>query len=102
MVAHCVGSLINYAALLSGRTAGKIRNLVSLQLAVTPMTGQFNQLKAGIYIPGTLETLGVSGMDAAPESTAQVTDHLFNSFMKDVSENFFAYKERCQSTVCHR
>ena len=102
MVAHCVGSLINYAALLSGRTTGKIRSLVSIHLAANPITSPFNKIKAGIYIPGTLDMLGVSGMDAIPGSTVQVMDNLFNIFVKDVSEEFFPYKERCQSTVCHR
>ncbi|XP_078359087.1 uncharacterized protein LOC144643643 isoform X2 [Oculina patagonica] len=102
VVAHCVGSLINYAALLSGRTTGKIRNMISISLAANPITGQFNDVKIGIYIPGTLEMLGVSGMDAAPENTAQVMENLFNAFVKHVSDSGIQYKERCQSSVCHR
>ena len=101
MVAHCIGSLINYAALLSGLTAGKIRNFICSQLAAHPIANQFNELKSGIYIPGTLEMLGVDGIDTSPESTAEVTEKLFNSFVKDVS-HYFPYKERCQSYVCHR
>ncbi|KAL9984021.1 hypothetical protein ACROYT_G006275 [Oculina patagonica] len=102
MIGHCVGSLINYGALLSGRTTGKIRSFVSSQLAATPIFGQFNDVKLGIYIPGTVEMLGGSGMDASPENTAQVMDKLFNAFVKHVSESGIQYKERCQSTVCHR
>ena len=102
MVANCAGSLINHAALLSGRTTGKIRNLISMQVAANPIVSQFNELKAGILIPGTLERLGVSGMDASPDSTVHVTDKLFNALIKNVSENAIKYKERCQNTVCHR
>ena len=101
MVAHCVGSLVNYAALLSGRSAGKIRNLISMQLAANPIANQFNELRSGIYLPEALEMLGVDGFDASPESTADVTEKLFNSFVKDVS-HYFPYRERCQSYVCHR
>ena len=101
MVAHCVGSLINHAALLSGRTTGKIRNLISMQLAANPISGTYAVVRAGIYIPGVLETLGFTGMDPT-ESPEKLTDHLFNAFVKDVSNVFFSYKERCQYHVCHR
>ena len=101
MVVHCVGSMINYAALLSGRTTGKIRNIISTQLAVNPITGQYNELKTGIYIPGTLQMIGVPGLDPS-ESPEKLTDRLFNAFVKDVSNVFNSYKERCQYHVCHR
>ena len=101
MVAHCLGSTINYAALLSGRTTGKIRNLISMQVAANPMTGQYNELKAGIYLPETLQMLGVTGLDAS-ENPVKLTDRLFNAFAKDVSTAFFSYKERCQYHVCYR
>ena len=75
--------------------------MVSTQLAATPMCPQYNDLKIGIYIPGTLEALGVPGLDPS-ENLGKLTDRLFNSFVKEVSHVFFAYKERCQSDVCHR
>ena len=101
IVAHCVGSIINHAALLSGRTTGKIRNLISTQVAVNSMTGQYNELKTGIYLPEALQMLGVSGLDA-DESPEKLMDRLFSALAKDLGNVFISYKERCQYHVCHR
>ena len=75
--------------------------MISMQLAAHPVTSQFNDFKVGIYIPGTLEALGIPGMDPT-QSTGQVTDRLFNAFVKNLSDVSFPYNERCQSSVCHR
>ncbi|KAL9984027.1 hypothetical protein ACROYT_G006282 [Oculina patagonica] len=102
VVAHCIGSIINYGALLTGRTTGKIRNMISFNVAAHTMASQLNEFKLGIYIPGMLEMLGVSGIDESAKNTAQVMDNLFNTFAKHVGESVIPYKERCQSPTCHR
>lgn len=98
-MAHCVGSLINYGALLSGITTGKIRNVVSSQLAANPMFNQFNKLKAGM-IPAILEELEVSGLSV--HNTEQTADQVIGVLSKDVSKLFLKYKERCRSPTCHK
>lgn len=98
---HCFGSVITFGALLSGRLTGKIRSMVCTQLSATPQVDNFNNLKLGLYIPGTLEALGVPGLSPS-KSLGKLTDHLLNTFAKDISQVFIPYEERCHNHVCHR
>lgn len=61
-MAHCAGSLVLFASLLSGALEGKVRNVVASQVAANPMPCSFNKLKAGLHIPGVLESLGFEGL----------------------------------------
>ncbi|XP_078381781.1 uncharacterized protein LOC144664495 isoform X2 [Oculina patagonica] len=100
--AHCGGSLVFFASLLSGALEGKIRNLVCSQVAANPVPAQFNKLKAGLFLPGTAEALGVDGLTVDTDDFASLSESLFNSFAKGVTRIFLPYDELCRNPVCHR
>lgn len=90
------------ASLLSGALEGKVRSLVCSQLAANPVPALLNKLKAGLYIPGTAEALGVDGRTADTDDFASFSDKLFNKFAKGVTSIFLPYDELCRNPVCHR
>lgn len=102
IVAHCAGSLVLFASLLSGVLEGKVRNVVASQVAANPMPCSFNKLKAGLHIPGVLESLGIKGLTVDTDDQASWTERLFNEFVKDVDYVFLPYDEMCHNPVCHR
>lgn len=102
MFAHCAGSLVCFASLLSGALEGKVRSLVCSQVAANPVPTQFNKLKAGLYRPGLTEALGIDGLTVDTDDFASFSDKLFNKFAKGVTTIFLPYDELCRNPVCHR
>lgn len=102
MVAHCAGSSVFFASLLSGALEGKVRNLVCSQVAANPIPSQVNKLKAGLYIPGTAEALGVDGLTVDTDDYVSLTDRLFNNIAKGLTRVILPYDQLCQNPVCHR
>ena len=102
VVAHCFGSMIVFASLLSGKLDGKVRNLVCSQVAANPIPSQINKLKAGLYLPGTLEALGMDGLTADTDDYASLSDKLFNNAAKAFHRIILPYDELCHNPVCHR
>jgi len=102
IVAHCAGSLVLFASLLSGALEGKVRNVVASQVAANPMPSSFNKLKAGLHIPGVLGSLGIEGLTVDTDDEASWIERLFNTFVKGVNNVFLPYDEMCHNPVCHR
>ncbi|XP_022797350.1 uncharacterized protein LOC111335634 [Stylophora pistillata] len=102
VVAHCGGSLVCFASLLTGALEGKIRSLISSQVAANPIPTQANKLKAGIYIPGTIEALGVDGITVDTDDFVSLSERLFNKFTEGVNKALLPYDELCDNPVCHR
>ena len=101
-MAHCIGSWVVFASLLSGVLEGKVRNVVASQLAANPIPSSFNKLKVGLYFPGVADSLGIKGLTADTDDQAAWTERLFNQFVKGVDHVFLPYKEMCRNPVCHR
>ena len=101
-MAHCAGSLVCFASLLSGALEGKVRSVVASQVAANPIPCPFNKLKAGLHIPGVVEALGIKGMTVDTDDHASWTEWLFNKFVKGVDYVFLPYDELCHNPVCHR
>ena len=102
VIAHGVGSLVCFASLLSGALDSKIRNLVCSQVAANPIPTQVNKLKAGLYIPGTVEALGVDGITVDTDDFVSLSERLFNNFTEGVNKVLLPYDELCNNPVCHR
>lgn len=102
IVAHCAGSLVLFASLLSGALEGKVRNVVASQVAANPIPCAFNKLKAGLHIPGVLESLGIKGITVDTDDDATWSERLFNQFVKAVDHVVLPYEEMCRNPVCHR
>ena len=101
-MAHCAGSLVLFASLLSGALDGKVRNVVASQVAANPIPCPFNKLKAGLHIPGVLESLGIEGITVDTDDDASWSERLFNQFVKAVDHVVLHYEEMCRNPVCHR
>ena len=91
-----------FASLLTGALEGKIRSLISSQVAANPIPTQANKLKAGIYIPGTIEALGVDGITVDTDDFVSLSERLFNKFTEGVNKALLPYDELCDNPVCHR
>ena len=102
IVAHCAGSLVLFASLLSGALEGKVRSVVASQVASNPIPRSFNKLKAGLHIPGVMKALGIEGITVDTDDRASWTEWLFNKFVKAVDYVFLPYDELCHNPVCHR
>ncbi|CAH3174456.1 unnamed protein product [Porites lobata] len=102
VVAHCAGSLVCFASLLSGALEGKVRSLVASQVAANPIPCSFNKLKAGLHIPGVMEAVGVKGLTVDTDDHTSWAGWLFDKFVKGVDYLFLPYEELCRNPVCHR
>ena len=102
MVAHCAGSLVCFASLLSGALEGKVRSLVASQVAANPIPCSFNKLKAGLHIPGVMEAVGIKGLTVDTDDHTSWAGWLFDKFVKGVDHLFLPYEELCRNPVCHR
>ena len=102
VVAHCAGSLVCFASLLSGALEGKVRSLVASQVAANPIPCPFNELKAGLHIPGVMKAVGLKGLTADTDNQTSWAGWLFDKFVKSVDKLFLPYEELCRNPVCHR
>ena len=102
VVAHCAGSLVCFASLLSGALEGKVRSLVASQVAANPIPCPFNELKAGLHIPGVMKAVGIKGLTVDTDDHTSWAGWLFDKFVKGVDHLFLPYEELCRNPVCHR
>lgn len=100
--AHCAGSLVCFASLLSGALQGKVRSLVASQVAANPIPCPFNKMKAGLHIPEVMEALGFKGLTVYTDDQTTWGGWLFNNFVKGIGYTFLPYNELCRNPVCHR
>lgn len=125
IVGHCVGALTAQMALLKGTiTKAQVRNMISSQLTVHPVTNWFNLLKADVHLAQAIykglpkalaEAIGkfmgskdiekaLSGMPvinmvAPVPSDDNTFDTIFDMMMYSVP---FPNGEPCNSPTCHR
>lgn len=102
-MAHCAGSLVLFASLLSGALDGKVRNVVASQVAANPIPAPFNARKSSLRLPGIAQAFGVNGLTVDTDAHASFFGRIFNGLSKAVV-NYLVLpsSERCQSPVCHR
>ena len=96
-VVHCVGSITLFLALLRGMTG--VRSVVSSQVALDTITAAPGQWKAGLHLPGALDTLGVDSIDAYVDTHGGWKDQLFDLMLRAQP---VGKGERCDSDTCHR
>ena len=99
-MAHCIGSVSVFCALLSGKLIGKVRHIVASQLAFTPGT---RNLKAKVHFTGLLsDGFGVKYAVTYTDTEAEWKGKLFNVLSKAWSKLTVPSSEACSSHVCHR
>ena len=101
VVAHCAGSLVLFASLLSGALEGKVRNVVASQVAAHPIPAPFNSYKSSLRLPGVAHAIGIHGL--AVDTDASFFSRVFSGLSRKVGNHLvLPYGERCESPLCHR
>jgi cholesterol oxidase len=98
VVAHCVGSITFFMSLLKGHVKG-VRSLVSSQVAMHYEVPLTNRIKAGLFLPTVLDTIGVDSLTAYTDTNSDWKQNLFNMALRWYP---LQKEEKCQSPVCHR
>ena len=102
-MAHCAGSLVLFASLLSGALEGKVRNVVASQVAANPIPAPFNSCKSTLHLPEFAHAIGLNGLTVDTNAHASFFGRIFNSLSGAVVNYLVLPKnERCQNLVCHR
>jgi cholesterol oxidase len=97
VVAHCLGSVAFLAAMLAGLDG--VRSAVCSQATLHLRPPRLGRLKAGIYLPNLLSTLGVESLSAYADRHANWKSRLFDLALRMQPVDF---EERCTSPVCRR
>jgi cholesterol oxidase len=97
VVAHCVGSITLFMALLRGLTG--VRSAVSAQIASHFHPAPQVKWKAGLHLPSVLEALGIESLTAYTDTEADWQHKLYNKFVKMYAEPLSAY---CHDPSCQR
>ncbi|MCX6181861.1 MAG: alpha/beta fold hydrolase [Bacteroidetes bacterium] len=97
VLAHCVGSIAMFMALMSGVKG--VRSMVSAQIAIDFKPQLQVKLKTGLHIPTLLEKLGVDSLSAYTDTSAGFEEKLYNSFIKLYADHT---AEFCTDPSCQR
>lgn len=95
VVAHCMGSLTCFMALLAGM--GGVRSFVASQVTPHPVVAAYNEVRAGIHLGGVLSALGLDRMTTEVGRT--LTDDAIDAALRLFP---VPADERCDSRVCRR
>ena len=103
VLVHCVSSLVFFSSLLTGRLAGKIRNVVASQVGATPIGSFANRIKANGRLTGFLsDGLKVKTVTTCTDKNTTLKGRIFNSMVETVANVTTASDEHCSSDICHR
>ena len=97
VVAHCFGSTTFFMAMLLGLK--NVRAAVCSQIATHMTVGPLAQLKAGLYIPALLKSVGVDSLDAYVDQNANWLERIYDAALKAYPVEA---EERSNSAVARR
>lgn len=97
ILAHCVGSVTLFAAMLYGLK--NVRSIVSNQIACNFFPAFQVKLKSGLHIPQVLDALGIKSLTAYASSNENWENKLYDKFIKLYAESV---AEFCTDPVCQR
>ena len=97
-VVHCYGANTFLMSMLAGHTTG-VRSVVCSQVATHLDTGPMARFKAGLHVPGVLDTLGVDSLTAYTDRDSRWSSKLLDTALR---LNPVEDDEECRSAVCHR
>jgi cholesterol oxidase len=97
VMAHCVGSISIFMAMMNGLKG--VRSIVSAQIASDFYASKYTQWKATLHVADILSFFGVKSLTAYTDVHAGWTSRLYNRFLK-----FFAVPQAgyCNDPTCHR
>lgn len=97
VLAHCVGSISLFAALLGGLQG--VRSVASAQIAADFDAGFQVWWKSVLHVPGVLKTLGVKSLTAYTDKNAGIGNRAFNLLTKIYGVSVAG---NCKDPSCHR
>lgn len=97
ILAHCVGSVTLFAAMLYGLK--NVRSIVSNQIACNFFPASQVKLKSGLHIPQVLDALGVHSLTAYASSNESWQNKLYDKFIKLYATEVAGF---CTDPVCQR
>jgi cholesterol oxidase len=97
ILAHCVGSVTLFAAMLYGLK--NVRSIVSNQIACNFFPAFQVKLKSGLHIPQVLDALGIKSLTAYASSNENWENKLYDKFIKLYAESVAGF---CTDPVCQR
>lgn len=96
-VVHCFGGTTFFMSMLAGLEG--IHSIVTSQTAAHVDAPLMTRLKSGLYLPETLDLLGVDTLTAYSGAHPTWRSSLFDRFLRLQP---IEAEERCSSSVCHR
>ncbi|MCK5872796.1 MAG: hypothetical protein KAG26_08220, partial [Methylococcales bacterium] len=97
MVVHCFGATTFFMAMLAGLQG--VRSAVVSQIATHMKTPLLSHLKAGLYLPDLLDTLGVDSLTAYVDTHASWLERLYDNALRFYPIEF---EERSNNPVDRR
>lgn len=97
VMAHCVGSVSLFMALLSGMKG--VRSVVSAQIAADFFPAPQVKWKAGLHVPQVLEALGIHSLSAYADKEESWMQKLYDKFLSLYAVPLAGY---CSDPTCHR
>jgi cholesterol oxidase len=97
VVAHCYGATTFTMAVLAGITG--VRSVVLSQVSAHLIVKPIGNIKAGLHLPGVLESLGLRTMTAYRDTHAEWRQRLLDDALRFYP---IPHGEACESAMCHR
>ena len=97
VLAHCVGSITLFMALMNGLEG--VRSVVSAQIAINFKPQRQVKMKTGLHLPSLLEHMGVDSLTAYTDSNAKWDERLYNAFINIWSDH---KQDFCTDPSCQR
>lgn len=97
IMAHCVGSISLFMAMMSGLK--NVRSIVSAQIASDFYPAPQVHWKAGLHIPQVLDALGIHSLTAYVDKNSDWENKLFDKLLKLYAVPIAGY---CNDPTCHR
>ncbi|MBL7811566.1 MAG: GMC family oxidoreductase N-terminal domain-containing protein [Bacteroidetes bacterium] len=97
VMAHCVGSISLFMALLNGMEG--VRSVISAQIASDFYPAPQVKWKAGLHIPQVLDALGIHSLSAYADSNEGWLSKLYDKFLEMYAVPVAGY---CNNPTCHR
>jgi cholesterol oxidase len=94
---HCFGSTTFTMAMLSGLQG--VRSAVCSQVSAHMVVPAVTRLKSGLHVPGLLERLGVTSLNALARTDESWLEKLYDRALQLYPEQA---AQDCDSAVCHR
>ena len=97
IMAHCVGSISLFMAMMTGLQG--VRSIVSAQIASDFFPATQVKWKSGLHVPQLLDAMGIQSLTGYADKNENWADKLYDKFLEMYAVPIAGY---CSSPTCHR